>query len=65
MSARKGIVLDANILIRAALGIRVCTMLEAYEEEVEFFTPDVCSWALHFPMGFWDLQCKMLCLLRA
>jgi predicted nucleic acid-binding protein len=42
MSARKGIVLDANILIRAVLGTRVRALLEAYEDEVEFFAPDVC-----------------------
>lgn len=42
MSARKGIVLDANILVRAVLGARVRTLLEAYEDDVEFFAPDVC-----------------------
>jgi predicted nucleic acid-binding protein len=39
---RKGLVLDANILIRAVLGMRVRTLLERYEESCEFCSPDVC-----------------------
>ncbi len=39
---RKGLVLDANILIRAVLGVRVRTLLECYEENCEFYSPDVC-----------------------
>ena len=42
MSARKGLVLDANILLRAVLGRRVRELLETYEEEARFYTPDVC-----------------------
>jgi predicted nucleic acid-binding protein len=42
MSAGKGLVLDANILIRAALGRRVRSLLEAYEDSVDFYVPDVC-----------------------
>jgi predicted nucleic acid-binding protein len=42
MTAGRGIVLDANILIRAALGRRVRTLLEAYEDSAAFHTPDVC-----------------------
>jgi predicted nucleic acid-binding protein len=42
MSAGKGLVLDANILIRATLGIRVRSLLETYEDLVDFYTPDVC-----------------------
>src|ERR1039458_543460 len=38
----RGIVLDANILIRAVLGKRVCALLEAYEDAIAFYTPDVC-----------------------
>jgi predicted nucleic acid-binding protein len=42
MTTGRGIVLDANILIRAALGRRVRTLLEAYEDSVAFYAPDVC-----------------------
>jgi hypothetical protein len=36
MSRRKGLVLDANILLRAVFGQRVRELLEAYEDEVGF-----------------------------
>lgn len=39
---KKGIVLDANILMRAVLGQRVRVLLEIYEEAVSFYSPDVC-----------------------
>ena len=42
MTERKGIVLDANILIRAVFGHRVLYLLETYEEKARFYTPDVC-----------------------
>ena len=42
MTPRRGLVLDANILIRAALGRRVRTLLETYEDSIAFYTPDVC-----------------------
>ena len=42
MSAGKGLVLDANILIRAALGTRVRSLLETYEDSIDFYAPDVC-----------------------
>jgi hypothetical protein len=42
MSRRKGLVLDANILIRAVFLQRVLQILEQYEETARFFTPDVC-----------------------
>lgn len=42
MSARKGLVLDANILIRAVLGRRVRSLLETYEDSASFYAPDVC-----------------------
>ena len=35
------IVLDANILIRAVLGQRVRTLIQAYAATVKFFAPDV------------------------
>ena len=40
--AAKSLVLDANILIDAVLGTRVLAILEAFEDEVTFFSPDVC-----------------------
>ena len=42
MTPRKGLVLDANILMRAALGRRVRELLEMYEDAASFYTPDVC-----------------------
>jgi predicted nucleic acid-binding protein len=39
---RKGLVLDANILLRAVFGHRVRQILEAYEDEARFYSPDVC-----------------------
>ena len=42
MSERKGLVLDANILLRAVLGRRVREILETYEDQARFYTPDVC-----------------------
>jgi predicted nucleic acid-binding protein len=42
MSERKGLVLDANILLRAVLGRRVRETLETYEDQARFYTPDVC-----------------------
>ena len=42
MSTRKGLVLDANILIRAVLGRRVRSLLETYEDYTDFYAPDVC-----------------------
>src|SRR5271165_5432796 len=42
MNGRKGLVLDANILIRAVFGRRVRQILEAYENVASFCSPDVC-----------------------
>jgi PIN domain len=42
MSARKGIVLDANLLVRAVFGHRVLHLLETYEDRTRFYAPDVC-----------------------
>ncbi len=42
MIAGRGLVLDANILIRAALGRRVRFLLETYEDSTGFYSPDVC-----------------------
>jgi predicted nucleic acid-binding protein len=42
MSARKGLVLDANILLRAVFGTRVRAILESFEDSANFFSPDVC-----------------------
>jgi predicted nucleic acid-binding protein len=42
MSVRKGLVLDANILLRAVFGTRVLAILQTYEETASFFSPDVC-----------------------
>ena len=43
MNARRGLVLDANILLRAVFGQRVLQILEAHEEEASFYSPEVCS----------------------
>ena len=37
-----GLVLDANILIRAVLGKRVLNLLERYEDVARFYSPDIC-----------------------
>ena len=42
MKASKRLVLDANILLRGVLGVRARSLLEAYEDAVAFYTPDVC-----------------------
>ena len=38
----RGLVLDANILIRAVLGKRVRALLETYEDSAAIYSPDVC-----------------------
>ena len=38
----KGLVLDANILVRAVLGKRVRNILERYHDRAKFFTPHIC-----------------------
>lgn len=39
MSASRGLILDANIPIRAVFGVRVREILEKYEDEAKFYTP--------------------------
>lgn len=39
---RKKIVLDANILVRGVLGVRVPDLLERYHHHVRFYTPAQC-----------------------
>lgn len=38
MNLRKGLVLDANIMLRAVFGIRVRQILEAYEDVAAFYS---------------------------
>jgi predicted nucleic acid-binding protein len=42
VTQQKRLVLDANILLRGVFGVRVRGLLEAYEDSVTFYTPDVC-----------------------
>ncbi len=42
MNAAKRLVLDANILLRGVFGVRVLSLLEAYEGVAAFYSPDVC-----------------------
>jgi predicted nucleic acid-binding protein len=42
MNAPKGLVLDANILLRAVFGSRVRSLLNSYEDVAAFYSPDVC-----------------------
>jgi len=42
MTEQKRLVLDANILLRAVFGLRVRSLLVAYEDSVLFFAPDIC-----------------------
>ena len=39
MKKSKGLVLDANILVRAVLGKRVRKVLDRYQEQAQFFSP--------------------------
>jgi predicted nucleic acid-binding protein len=41
MNPRRGLVLDANILMRAVLGRRVRELLERYEDSATFYSPEV------------------------
>jgi predicted nucleic acid-binding protein len=51
MNPRKGLVLDANILMRAVLGRRVRELLETYEDAASFYTPDVCFTDTRYYLG--------------
>ena len=42
MTEVRRLVLDANILLRAVFGVRVRALLEMYEEQSSFYTPDIC-----------------------
>jgi predicted nucleic acid-binding protein len=42
VNSRKGLILDANILIRGVFGKRVRELLETYEDAASFYSPDVC-----------------------
>ena len=42
MSSHRGLVLDANILVRAVFGQKVRELLEAFEDKVSFYSPDIC-----------------------
>ena len=42
MNPHKGLVLDANILLRAVFGVRVRQILETYEDVAAFYCPDEC-----------------------
>jgi predicted nucleic acid-binding protein len=42
VSTAKRVVLDANILLRGVFGVRVRGLLEAYEDSVSFFSPNIC-----------------------
>ena len=42
MNPRRGLTLDANILMGAVLGRRVRELLEQYEDSATFYSPDIC-----------------------
>jgi predicted nucleic acid-binding protein len=42
VNVAKGIVLDANILVRAVFGQRVPQILSVYVDQANFYSPDVC-----------------------
>lgn len=50
-ATRRLLVLDANILIRAVLGRRVLSLLEAYVDRVHFLAPEIAytEAAAHLP----------------
>lgn len=41
VAGAKALVLDANILLRAVLGRRVLSLLEAYAGRIDFLAPEV------------------------
>ena len=41
MTGSRRIIIDANILIRAVLGVRVAELVEHYSDRVSFFAPQV------------------------
>jgi len=47
MSAKRGLVLDANILVRAVFGKKVRRILESPNEDVLFCSPDHCFREAH------------------
>jgi predicted nucleic acid-binding protein len=42
MTPRKGIVIDANILIRAAFGIRVRSLLKSHSDRIAIYCREIC-----------------------
>ncbi len=42
MSVPRGLVLDANILVRAVFGVRVPHLLRRYGDACPFYSPEVC-----------------------
>lgn len=42
VAVRRRLVLDANILLRGILGTKVLMLLERYEDNIAFYTPDIC-----------------------
>jgi predicted nucleic acid-binding protein len=42
IAVSRRLVLDANILLRGILGTKVLPLLEAHEDTVSFYSPDVC-----------------------
>jgi predicted nucleic acid-binding protein len=42
MTVRRGLVVDANILLRAVFGSRVRVILRKYEDQARFCAPDRC-----------------------
>lgn len=42
MTAQKGLILDANIILRAVFGRRVRNLLDTYDKTVIFYTPFTC-----------------------
>jgi predicted nucleic acid-binding protein len=40
--SQSGLVLDANILISAVLGLRVRPLLHTHSDRIDFFTPAIC-----------------------
>lgn len=63
MNAQKGLVLDANILLRAVFGQRIRQILETHENEARFYAPDVfdCMPPPERPKGL-DLGVAMIYL---
>jgi predicted nucleic acid-binding protein len=56
--SNRALVLDANILIRAVLGIRVRRILENYADGVSFFVPELALLEAREHLAHWSASAE-------